>query len=88
MQTLSALLESTRRRREANLRELVNALVHLDATGDAGTLIGEVMASREEVATLLNFARRFATSSYARRLQPRRLGGTHLARCPRTGDRS
>jgi hypothetical protein len=62
MRTLSALLESTRRRRDTNIRALSNALIDLHATGEAGTLIGDIFSSQEEFTSWFNFARRFAGS--------------------------
>ena len=65
MRTLSATLESIRHRRDANLRELSNALVDLFFTGESDTLIGSVFDTKEEFAAWLQFAEDFVGTEEA-----------------------
>ena len=59
MRTLSALLESTRRRRDTNLQEFSNALADLCLTAESNTLVGNVFSTQEEFTAWFNFVQDF-----------------------------
>ena len=62
MRTLSAVLESIRHRRDANLWELSNALADLCLTAESKTLVGNVFDTQEEFASWFNFVQDFIGS--------------------------
>ena len=65
MRTLAALLESIRRRRDANLQEFSNGLADLCLTAESDTLVGNVFESQEEFASWFNFAKEFVGTERA-----------------------
>jgi len=59
MCTLSAMLSSICRRRDANLQEFCKSLIDLYVTTEGDTLVGNVFVSQEEFASWFKFAQDF-----------------------------